>query len=153
MGYVYVWKIIAMCPFPSCTEVSVQVYGVSVNTVIYEGKRTFNISWRVSYVPGLSHTSLNLLLSGAIASHSHSHVHTHVCTYIQEVQDNSDMFGYKVQETKRGWSSVVNQRVVTNLITPANFCNGEDHSFVVMAINNCGLHGPPSAAAIGKCGK
>ena len=79
--------------------------------------------------------------------------HTHVRMYIQEIQDNSDAFGYKVQETKRGWSSVVNQRVVTNLITPANFCNGEDHSFIVMAINNCGLHGPPSAAAIGKCGK
>ena len=40
--------------FVVCAEVSVQVFGVSVNTAVNEGERTFNISLRVSKVPGLS---------------------------------------------------------------------------------------------------
>ena len=60
---------------------------------------------------------------------------THTHMYRKFRVANSDVFGYKVLETKRGWSSVMNQRVVTNLITLANFCDGEDHSFIVMVAN------------------
>ena len=61
--------------------------------------------------------------------------------------------GYRVRETKSQWESIVADRTITNFTTPANFCNGEDHSFVVMAFDNCGSHGPASTPVIGKCGK
>ena len=60
--------------------------------------------------------------------------------------------GYKVM-SEQGWENIVNPKLVTNLLTPANFCNGQDHKFVVMATNNCGEFGPPSATVVGNCGE
>ena len=73
---------------------------------------------------------------------------------MQEAQDNNSVVtGYKVMETKSRWESIVTDRTITNLTTPANFCNGEDHLFIVRAFDNCGAHGPASTPVNGNCGK
>ena len=83
-----------------------------------------------------------------------THSHTIRTRTMQEARDsNSVVTGYKVMETKSLWESIVADSTITNLTTPANFCNGEDHSFVVMAFDNCGAHGPPSSPVIGTCSK
>ena len=57
-------------------------------------------------------------------------------------------------ETKTRWEQMVTEKFTTNFITPANFCNGEDHRFVVMAFGgDCEERGPPSSEVIAKCGK
>ena len=49
---------------------------------------------------------------------------------------------------------MVRDRPTTNFITPAHLCNGEDHSFVVVAFDHCLQRGPRSSPeVIGKCGK
>ena len=60
--------------------------------------------------------------------------------------------GYKVS-SDCGWTVVISGKVITSVVTPANFCNGEDHTFRVMAMNNCGHMGPASAPVVGNCGK
>ena len=62
------------------------------------------------------------------------------------------MHGYKVS-SGQGWTEVVSEKVITSIVTPGNFCNGQEHIFVVMAMNNCGHIGPPSSEVIGNCGK
>ena len=69
----------------------------------------------------------------------------------QESQEDI-VTGYKVI-SEQGWENIVYPRIVTNLLTPANFCNGQDHNFLVMATNNCGMLGPPSATMLGNCGE